>query len=137
VPPVVVTGRHRPHEVTLLVFCALLGVAFVAGARPPGSVEEAIPSWLRWTWYLLLLVSGTAGLVSLLLRDVYLALVMERGAMFGQAAAFTVYALAIFALGGWQGLAAGGLCAALATASVWRFRQVSRDIRLVRRTGDA
>jgi hypothetical protein len=134
-PPVVVTGRHRPHEVTLLAFSALLGMAFVVGARPPGSVEQLMPGWMRWGWYLLLLTSGTVGLASLAFRDIYTALTMERAAMFGQAAAFTMYGLAIFALGGWRGLAAGALCVALAVASMWRLRQVHRDLRLMRQPG--
>lgn len=135
--PVVVTGRHRPHEVTFLVYSMLLGLAFVVGARAPGSIEAVLPAWLRWAWYVLLLVSGAVGVAGVLLRDVYNALILERTAMWGQAAAWGVYALAIFALGGWRGLAAGGLCLSLAVASVWRLRQVIREIGLVRRAAES
>lgn len=92
-----------------------------------------MPGWFRWSWYVLLLASGVVGVVSFLLRDLYVALTLERTAMFGQVAAFTVYALGIFALGGWRGLAAGGLCVSLAAASAWRMWQVNRDIKAVQR----
>ena len=131
-PPVVVTGRHRPHEVTILLFSAFVGLAFIVGAKAPGSVEEVLPVWLRWAWYLLLLTSGLVGLAGLLMRDVYTTLTFERAAMWGQSAAFAIYALAIFTLAGWRGLAAGGLCTAFASASAWRLRQVSRDVATLR-----
>jgi hypothetical protein len=132
-PPVVVTGRHRPHEVALLAFSVVLGLAFVVGAKPPGSIESLMPGWFRWGWYVLLLASGVAGLAGFFaIRDVYSALTLERAAMWGQAAAFAIYALAILVLGGWRGVAAGGLCVALAVASVWRLRQVGREIDAVR-----
>lgn len=136
-PPVVVTGRHRPHEVALLGFSALLGLAFVVGLKPPGSIELLMPGWLRWSWYLLLLASGLVGVVSVLLDDVYAALTCERAAMWGQSAAWTIYALAIFALGGWRGVAAGGLCFVLALASVVRLRQIFRELRLLRNATEA
>jgi hypothetical protein len=132
VPPVVVAGRHRPHEVALLAFSAVLGLAFVIGAKPPGAIESQMPGWLRWTWYLLLLASGVVGIVSIVLDDIYAALTCERAAMWGQSAAWSIYALGIFALGGWRGLAAGGLCLVLAAASVARLRQIFREMRLLR-----
>lgn len=134
--PVVVTGRHRPHEVALLAFSTLLGIAFVVGAKPPGSIEELMPAWLRWSWYLLLLVSGLVGIAGVVLNDVYTSLACERAAMWGQAAAFTIYALAILVLGGWRGLAAGGLCVALAAASAWRLRQVFAEMRSMREAAE-
>lgn len=136
-PPVVVSGRHRPHEVMFLAYSALLGLVFVAGAKAPGSMEQLMPGWFRWTWYLLLFASGVVGVVSFAVRDLYVALTLERTAMFGQVVAFAVYALGIFVLGGWRGLAAGGLCVSLAAASAWRLWQVNREIRAVQRAVEA
>jgi hypothetical protein len=132
VPAVVVTGRHRPHEFTFLVYSALLGFIFLIGARAPGSIDVLMPDGIRWTWYVLLFGSGAVGIASFVVREVYIALTLERAAMVGQVAAFALYALAIFALAGWQGLAAGGLCASWAAASVWRLRQVGQELKLIR-----
>lgn len=132
-PALVVTGRHRPHEFAFLIYSALLGAAFLVGARTPGSIDLLMPGWIRWTWYVLLLGSGLVGTASFAVREVYTALTLERAAMVGQVAAFGLYALAIFALAGWQGLAAGGLCASWAAASAWRLRQIGQEMRLVRR----
>lgn len=119
----------------LLVFSALLGAAFVVGARPPGSIEALMPGWMRWTWYVLLLISGAVGVASFLRRDIYTVLTLERAAMWGQAAAFAGYALGILTFGGQQGLAAGGLCIALAAASVWRLRQIGIELGQYQRAG--
>lgn len=130
--PVVVTGRHRPHEVMFLLYSAVLGLMLVFGAKPPGSIEALMPGWLRWSWYVLLLGSGVVGVAGLVVRDIYTSLTLERAAMWGQAAAFTIYALGIFGFGGWRGLAAGALCVSLAAASGWRLRQIGREMTLVR-----
>jgi hypothetical protein len=132
VSTVVVTGRHRPHEVTFLIYSALLGLALLAGAWPPGSIEQLMPGWIRWTWYVLLAGSGLVGVASFLLRDIYTALTFERAAMVGQVSAFGLYGMAIFVVAGWRGLAAGGLCLSWALASAWRWRQIVREMRLVR-----
>lgn len=131
-PPVVVTGRHRPHEVVFLAYSALLGLAFVVGAKPPGTVEQLLPDWVLWVWYVLLLISGAVGIVSMPVRDPYVGLTLERAAMWGQSAAFSMYSVAIFAVGGQSGVFAGGLCLSLAGASVWRMRQIRRELTLVR-----
>lgn len=130
--PVVVTGRHRPHEVVFLAYSALLGAAFVIGAKPPGTVEQLLPTWVLWVWYVLLLVSGAVGIASIPMRDLYVASALERAAMLGQAAAFAGYATAIFAVGGQRGVFAAGLCLSLAGASVWRMRQIRREITEIR-----
>lgn len=133
--PVVVTGRHRPHEVWFLAFSAAIGVAFVAGIGPPGTVEQLMPGWVIWTWYVLLLISGVTGLASLVLRYPYQALVLERAAMWGQAAAPALYGLALLRFGH-TALFAVGFCVAWSAASVWRMVQISQELRLIRRAGE-
>lgn len=129
---VVVTGRGRPHEAFMLAASTLLGAALLAGATPPASVEQQLPGWIRWTWYLLLLISGSVGLAGLAWREPYVALVLERAAMVGQAAAPALYALALVGFGRWAALASGVLLAAWSAASAWRLVQVVREIRDVR-----
>ncbi|WP_229401905.1 hypothetical protein [Micromonospora okii] len=133
---IVVTGRHRPHEVMFLVLSALVGVLFVAGARPPTSLEQLVAPWVLWTWYLLLLGSGVIGLVSIALPDAYRALVLELAAMHGQAAAPLLYGLALLSTGSGAVGFAAGFCAAWAAASVWRGWQVWQGMRVLRQAGD-
>lgn len=135
--PIVVTGRHRPHEVVFLAFSALAGAAFVAGVKPPSSLEVLVPVWILWTWFLLLLASGVIGLVSFTRRDPYQALVLERAAMVGHIAAPAVYGLALLATGAATALFAGAFFAAWAGASAWRLVQVNQGIRALRQAGDA
>lgn len=100
--PIVVTGRHRPHEVAFLALSAITGAAFAAGVKPPTSVETLMPRWVLWAWYLLLLLlaSGIIGLASFTIADPYRALVLERAAMWGQTAAPALYGLALSAAWG-------------------------------------
>ena len=133
---IVVTGRHRPHEVMFLVLSAAVGVAFAAGAKPPTTVEQLFPTWLLWTWYLLLLGSGVIGLVSIALPNTYRALVLELAAMHGQTAAPLLYGLALLS----SGVPAAGFAVAFflgwSGASGWRGWQVWTAVRVVRQAGD-
>jgi hypothetical protein len=133
--PVVITGRHRPHEVVFLAFSALVGAAFVAGVKPPSSVETLVPTWILWTWYLLLLASGAIGLVSFTLADMYRALVLERAAMFGHVAAPALYGVALLSTRAGTAFFAGAFFTAWACASAWRLWQVNQGIRALRQAG--
>lgn len=132
-PSVILSGRHRPHEAMLLTVSLLLGVAYLVGAKPPGSLEQLLPGWMRWTWYALLAAGGALGLAGIAIRHPYQSLALERAAMWGQAAAWAMYALALAGYGRAQGLAAASLCAGLAVASVWRMAQIHHDLRALRR----
>lgn len=133
---IIVTGRHRPHEVMFLVLSAAAGAAFIAGAKPPTTLEQLVAPWVLWTWYVLLCGSGVIGLVSIAMADTYRALVLELAAMHGQTAAPLLYGLALlstrqpgvaFAVAffvGWSG------------ASAWRGWQVWQGMRALRQVGD-
>jgi hypothetical protein len=133
--PVVVSGRNRPHEVMFLVFSALIGAAFVFGAKPPGTIEQQMPAWVVWTWYGLLLASGVVGLISIAMRCPYRALVLERTAMVGQVAAPAIYGVGLAAYGRAPAVFAAGFCLAWSGASAWRLWQVRREIRAIQHAG--
>lgn len=133
---IVVTGRHRPHEVLFLALSALSGCAFVAGVKPPTTLERLVPAWVLWTWYLLLLSSGVIGLASLVLADTYRALVLEQAAMTGQAAAPLLYGLALVASQNTAAAFAVAFCLTWAGASVWRGRQVRNELRALRQAAE-
>lgn len=135
-PTIIVTGRHRPHEVMFLILSALAGGAFVLGAKPPTTVEQLVDTWVLWTWYLLLFASGVIGLVSIALPDTYRALVLELAAMQGQTAAPLLYGLALLASGRPEATFAVAFCLSWAGASAWRGWQVGRAIKAVRQAGE-
>jgi len=136
VTTIVVTGRHRPHEVLFLALSTTAGAAYVAGLRPPTTLEQLVEPWVLWTWYLLLLSSGVIGLVSLVLADTYRALVLEQAAMTGQTAAPLLYGLALVASQNSAATFAVAFCLTWAAASVWRGRQVRQGIKALRQAGD-
>jgi hypothetical protein len=120
-----------------LALSAVVGAAFVAGLKPPSSLEVLVQAWILWIWYVLLLVSGAVGLVSFLLSDPYRALVLERAAMLGQIAAPSVYGLGLLATGNTAAFFAGAFFAAWSLASAWRLWQVNQGIRALRHAGEA
>ncbi|MEU4776868.1 hypothetical protein [Micromonospora sp. NPDC023633] len=132
---IVVTGRHRPHEVMFLVVSALLGTGFVSGVKPPSSLEQLVEPWVLWTWYLLLLGSGVIGLVSIVLPDTYRALVLELAAMQGQAAAPLLYGVALLSTGSAAVAFAVAFCLSWTGASAWRGWQVWTGMRALRQAG--
>ncbi|WP_433651022.1 hypothetical protein ACQP2C_32435 [Micromonospora zamorensis] len=132
---IVVTGRHRPHEVMFLILSALAGGAFVVGAKPPTTVEQLVGPWVLWTWYLLLLASGVIGLVSIVQPDTYRALVLESAAMVGQTAAPLLYGVALLASSNSAATFAVAFCLTWAGASAWRCWQVGRGMRVLQQAG--
>lgn len=131
-PSVILSGRHRPHEVMLLAVSLLLGIAYLAGAKPPSSVEALMPGWMRLAWYALLAAGGAVGLAATTLHHPYQSLGLERAAMWGQTSSWSIYAIALASYGRAAGLGAACLCAGLAAASAWRIVQISRDMRKLR-----
>ncbi|MEU5549192.1 hypothetical protein ABZ738_05435 [Micromonospora sp. NPDC047793] len=132
---IVVTGRHRPHEVMFLALSAVVGALFVAGARPPGTIEQLVDPWVLWTWYVLLLGSGIIGLISIAMANTYRALVLELAAMHGQVAAPLLYGLALLSTGSPRVSFAAGFCLTWAVASAWRGWQVWQGMRVLRQEG--
>lgn len=119
-----------------LALSALLGTAFVAGVKPPTSLEQLVDPWVLWVWYLLLLSSGVIGLASILLPDTYRALVLELAAMHGQTAAPLLYGVALLSTGSGAVVFAVAFCLSWAAASAWRGWQVWTGMRALRQAGD-
>lgn len=126
------TGRHQPHEVLLLVFSILGGLAFLLGADAPSTLERALPAAVVTTWRWSLLVSGTLGLVGCYWRGyVVTGLLIERGAMLMAAATGLLYIVALFSVAGLAAVGAGIYTTAYAVACIIRAGQISRDLRLI------
>jgi len=124
---VVVSGRHRPHEVLLLVVSLLVGLAYTIGAPPPDSLAALLRDWALHVWSGGLLLSGLLGLTGIVLRRPY-AMQLEQAGMLIGAGALIWYSAAVATLG-WRALLAGAICLAWAGANTWRAEQIRRDLR--------
>lgn len=122
-PLVVVSGRHRPHEILLLAVQVITGVAYTVGAPPPSSVAAFLPGWALLVWAVGLAVSGVLGLAGVLwsLRVEAAAMLLGAGALIWYAAALAPF--------GWRALLAGAISAAWAAANLWRALQIRHDLR--------
>lgn len=124
---VVVSGRHRPHEVLLLAVSLLVGLAYTVGAPPPDSVASLLPGWAIHVWAGGLLLSGLLGLTGIAVRRPY-AMQLEQAGMLIGAGALIWYSAAV-ATFGWRALLASAICLAWAGANAWRAAQIRRDLR--------
>lgn len=126
-PVVLISGRHRPHEILLLVVSLVTGVAYTVGAPPPTSVAALMPSWALHVWSLGLALSGAIGLVGAIARRPW-ALRLEQAGMLLGAGALCWYAAAVAPFG-WRALFAGAITMAWAGANLVRAVQIERDLR--------
>lgn len=125
-PLVVVSGRHRPHEILLLVVQVITGVAYSIGAPPPQSVAALLPGWALLVWSVGLAVSGVVGLAGVIWSPR-----VEAAGMLLGAAALIWYAAALAPFG-WRALLAGAISVAWAGANLWRALQIRQDLRVPR-----
>lgn len=123
----VVSGRHRPHEILLLVVSVVTGVAYTVGAPPPTSVSALLPGWTLHVWALGLALSGVVGLSGVVTRRPW-SLQTEQAGMLLGAAALVWYCAAV-APYGWRALFAGAVSLAWAAANLARAAQIRRDLK--------
>lgn len=126
-PVLVISGRHRPHELLLLGVSLATGLAYTVGAPPPTSVAALLPGWALHVWSLSLTLSGAVGLAGALTRRSWSLQVEQAGMLIG-AGALIWYSAAI-APYGWRALFAGAICAAWAAANVVRALQIRTDLK--------
>jgi hypothetical protein len=135
-PVLVVTGRHRPHEIVLLLFALVTGLAYTVGAPPPRSAAAEMPPWLVDLWAIGLLAHGVIGLAGVLLPfNLERRLWLELGSMFIGTGALCLVAVVSFSYAGWAALLGGGLCVAWAVANQARAWQIYLDLRTRRGGG--
>jgi hypothetical protein len=121
--PLVIAGRHRPHEILFLVVSVVTGVAYTIGAPPANSLAASLPSWALSVWAVGLAASGVIGLIGVLWSMRF-----EAAGMLIGAAALVWYVAAVVPFG-WRALFAGLISAAWAGANLWRALQIYRDLR--------
>lgn len=127
---VVVTGRHRPHEIVFLMLALVIGLAYTLGAPPPQSVAAEMAPWIVDLWAFGLAAHGVIGLASVLVpMRTDRALLVEAGSMLIGTGAWAMAAASTFSYAGWRALLGGGLSFAFAAANAWRAFQIRRDVR--------
>jgi hypothetical protein len=130
-PVIVVAGRHRPHELVLLLLSLTLGIAYTVGAPPPQSAVASMPTWLVAAWALAMAVSGGVGLLAVLVLGRWreASLFAELGSMLLGSGALTLIAAAIATINGTQGSFGIAFCAAWAVANLARAWQIRGELR--------
>jgi hypothetical protein len=126
-PVVVISGRHRPHELLFLALGVLLGAVYTLGAPPPESLAASLPSWALKVWAVGLLAHGLVGLFGAIIPTRY-SLELEQASMLLGAAALVWYTGAVLPFG-WRASLAVGFSVAWAGANLWRAAQIRRDLR--------
>jgi hypothetical protein len=125
---VIVSGRHRPHEVLLLAWSLIFGVSGLASAPAPGSIVAMVPPWEVGAWSAMLAGSGAVGLVGISLRRSQAGTWLELAGMLFGSAATLMYCVAVVVAAGSRGMFAAGLVAAWTLANLWRACQLCREL---------
>ncbi|MEO3929958.1 hypothetical protein ABGB07_39825 [Micromonosporaceae bacterium B7E4] len=128
-PVSVVTGRH-PYQVAVHLAAVACGLVLALTDRVPRSAAEAMHPVVLVLWVVLLVACGVAAPVGAWWRGcVRTGLRVELAGVLLLAAATGMYAVALFAVSGWQALAAGSFLVGLAAGAGWRAVQIRWELR--------
>jgi len=122
-PVVVISGRHRPHQLFLMAVSLMTGLAYTLGAPTPSSLTALLPGWALLTWSVGMLVAGAVGLYG-----AWRSLRLEQTGLLLGAAALIWYVAAVVPFG-WRALLPGAICVAWAAANVVRAAEIQRAVR--------
>jgi hypothetical protein len=131
---VLLVGRHRPHEIGLLLVSAIVGTAILVGPSNP-DIVRVFPGWEALVWAWIVAASSVVGLAGCLWRGrASTGLMLEGAGMLISAAAVAWYVAAVL-IGAGQVRSAGqaALTAGVWGAmNVWRTVQINFDLRALR-----
>ncbi|MGC5286428.1 hypothetical protein [Micromonospora sp. DT231] len=123
-------AKHQPFEVAALITTPVCGVLLLAlDVRPP-SVQLSMPEPIQLGWEVALIAVGVGGLLGILWPGrlstglgIEFASVLMLGTITG------MYAVALVAVAGQQGIVAASLISAVVLGSFWRIAQIASDLR--------
>lgn len=128
--PILVLSRKKPHLILFMIIVILSGL--VVFVDPPA--ETDVPDWLAHVWSVLLLVTGSLGLLAHLQRwDRERGMYVERGTLTIQSAAVICYGAILPVWIPWGGGLVISLLAAAAWAgfNMWEVVLIGRDLDLI------
>lgn len=131
-PRFILTARHSPFEIMVLVVSLLTGVINLFGFNTSPTLEavtRTIPFYLP-VWGVGLVVGAATALVSVFLT-IPMSLILERIGLSLLATLFTTYAIAVVLGAGSRGIGTALLVGCFALGSVLRVLSINRDIRLI------
>lgn len=129
---VLVTGRHRPHELLLLAVSVLLGTSYLVRVPAPQTLTASVPRWVVILWAVGLVASGIIGLTGCLWRgDITTGLGLERGAMLMSTGVMALMAAVVVSATGIRGLFTASITIAWALANLYRVAQITTDLRRI------
>lgn len=123
VPP----SRH-PFQIWVLAACTLSGFSIIAFGGHPQSLQALMPSAILYAWGTLLMIGGIIGLSSAWWPDRITGLLMEKMALGTIGASATVYAGCVLWFAHGPGVVSAIFLLSIGCASVWRIRQVNREL---------
>jgi hypothetical protein len=131
-PFLIVSGRHRPHEVLLLASFLLFGVVYLAGMPAPPSMARSA-HWLLQTWAGGLLAGGGIGLAGCfgVRRNMARGLLLEAGGLLLSSGSLIIYVWAAIGSDGPLPLVSVGFGATIVAANLWRVWQIRADVQAV------
>lgn len=126
------TKERNPYEVILLLVFAVQGVAgLVAPTRTSSNTLLTMPTSLLYVWHTALLVSGAVALAGVFAPGLT-GHILERTGLTINLLQLAGYGIVLLGLFQWRALFFGAMCLGLAYASLWRIRQINKDLRRLR-----
>lgn len=130
-PSIIIVGRHRPHEISTLVFCLLAGLVFAAGVADSGALDR-MGGWAP-VWAVALAVSAAVALLGAFWRGAQLVgLPLEQSGLLFNAAAIFMYAASVYSYAGNRSLFTVGICLTWIWGHMARVIQIRNDLRSLR-----
>jgi hypothetical protein len=124
----IASGRH-PYEVVLMIAAPAVGFILLLSSTQPPAVDSGMPGFVRAVWMALLIIAGAVGLTGVFWPGrIETSLSIEAVGVLVLGSAAAMYTVAVLAVAGFNGAAAGGFTAAVAAGSWWRLGQIWRDL---------
>jgi hypothetical protein len=124
-------GQRHPYAVWTAGLCCLSGTFILFGGPQPTSLDSVLPRGFVFAWGFFLAAGGGVLLWGNLVRDRFVAMLLERAGSILLGGMCLVYSGAAFSYVGSLAAFPGSLAGALGVASLWRAWQIHSALRYV------
>lgn len=130
--PLLLGSSRSPFQIVVLAACVMAGIVGLLPHQST-SVLDTLAKGYAHGWYIGLIVGGGLALASLTLRNIALALLIERVGLALLAGLFTAFGISVYFLLGWDLVRTGGITTlAFGIAAAARVWQITHDLRKLR-----